>query len=132
LDATVGRPVDSIGVPDGELLLAFADAAVRDEPTLAEIREQLVAAIGPAATGQAVATVAAFSGLVRVADGTGIPVDDGMAAASADLRDRLGLGCYNGAANSEIAAIPAAPFTTVDALWGGVDTPDTDGATKTR
>jgi len=62
--------------------------------------------------------VTAFSGLVRVADGTGIPIDEGLAAASADLRDHLGLASYGGSANSTADDVPATGFTTVDALFG--------------
>ncbi|MGF1596298.1 MAG: hypothetical protein ACFCVK_05110 [Acidimicrobiales bacterium] len=99
----------------GDLLVAFAEAVVTRAHDLIEVRAELVARVGPAAAGQAAATVAAFSGLVRVADGTGIPVDEGMAAASADIRHDLALDRFGGAANTAPAA--PAPFTTVDDLW---------------
>lgn len=89
---------------------------MKDLP-LDELRAKLVAAVGPAAAGQAVATVAAFSGLVRVADSTGIPIDDGLAVASSDFRDDLGLGAYGGSANSANVAELSGAFTEVNALW---------------
>lgn len=98
------------------MLLAFADAAVKGEP-LATLRSELVAAVGAAAAAQAAATIAAFSGLVRVADSTGIPIDAGLASASADIRNDLGLGDYAGAANSSLDTVDAATFVDVDALW---------------
>jgi hypothetical protein len=61
--------------------------------------------------------VSAFSGLVRVADGTGIPIDGGLAAASVDLRGELGLGSFGGAVNSPDADRRASTFTTIDALF---------------
>ena len=47
-------------------------------------------------------TVAVFNGLVRTADASGIPLDDGVVSATADDRDELGLGSYGGAANSDL------------------------------
>ena len=105
-----------MGVPAGAELLAFAEAAVRGEP-LDEHREALVTAVGADGAGQAAATVAAFSGLVRVADGTGIPIDDGLAAASTEIRDELGLNDFNGADNTDFAGTAAGGFQDVDGLF---------------
>ena len=44
--------------------------------------------------------VAVFNGLVQSADGIGIPLDDGMLAATADARAVLGLDRFVGAANN--------------------------------
>jgi len=44
--------------------------------------------------------VAVFNGLVRSADGIGIPLDDTMLAATADARAVLGLDRFVGAANN--------------------------------
>lgn len=116
LNASVGAPVDDYGVAHGAELVAFAEAAVKSED-LDSARQALLAAVGPAAAGQAVATVAAFSGLVRVADGTGIPVDDGLADASGDIRADLGLGAFGGASNSPMAGTATTDMVDVDALW---------------
>lgn len=66
---------------------------------------------------QAAATVSAFSGLVRVADGTGIPIDDGLASASVDIRDDLALEKLAGAANSNLEGTSARTFSTIEALF---------------
>lgn len=95
----------------------FAEAVVRGDDTVADLRTALVDAAGPDAAGHAIATITAFSGLVRVADGTGIPIDDGLAAASADIRQELGLETFGGAANSKVDAIGPAAFTSIDALF---------------
>ena len=117
LDATVGVAVVEVGVEHGDALIAFAEAAVNGE-ALDELRVQLVEAVGAAGAGQAAATVAAFSGLVRVADGTGIPIDDGLASASVDIRKDLELFAYNGAANSSgVDQVGAGQFVDVDTLW---------------
>ena len=44
--------------------------------------------------------VAVFNGLVRSADGIGIPLEDGMLAATVDARAVLGLDRFVGAANN--------------------------------
>lgn len=104
-------------MPHGDLLLAFTEAVVRATDEVDSCRKELLATIGPEATGHAVATITAFSGLVRVADGTGIPIDDGLAAVSTDIRASLALDEYGGAANSELADVTASTFDTIDALF---------------
>lgn len=83
----------------------------------ADLRSSLVRFLGPEATAHAAATVSAFSGLVRVADATGIPIDGGLATASADAREELGLGAYTGAANSDLTGVQPGRFDSIDALF---------------
>lgn len=104
-------------MPDGDVLVRFAEAAVQGSDDLGAARLALIERVGRAGAGQAAATVGAFSGLVRVADGTGIPLDDGMAATSTGIRQELGLDRFSGAANTDIAGVVPTPFTTVDELW---------------
>ena len=56
--------------------------------------------VGTEGLWEAAATVAAFTGLVRFADGTGIQLDEGVLGASADIRARNGIDRFAGAANS--------------------------------
>lgn len=116
LAATVGAETDS-GLEHGALLVSFAEAVVKGDGTVAELRQALVDAAGPERAGHTIATITAFSGLVRVADGTGIPIDDGLAAASGDIREQLGLQDYGGAANSDVDTVEQTGFTTIDALF---------------
>lgn len=55
---------------------------------------------------------AVFHGYVRVADGTGIPVDELVVATSADLREELGINAFAGMENTDvdIDPRPAADF----------------------
>ena len=89
LDTAIGSgdPAES-GIAGGAELLAFAEAAVTGA-SLDGPRSALIASVGMDGAAQAAATVAAFSGLVRVADGTGIPIDEGLASASAEIRVQL-------------------------------------------
>ena len=94
------KPGDA-GVPAGAELLAFATAANRRSADLPQVREALRAVVGDEAVLEAAATVAAFNGLVRVADGTGIQLDPSMLAATTADRAKLGIDDFAGAANSE-------------------------------
>ena len=47
-------------------------------------------------------TVAIFNGLVRTADASGIPLDDGVVSATAADRELLGLDNFSGSDNSDL------------------------------
>lgn len=128
-------PVTDYGFPGGAELLGFATAASRvangTEPSmvadLEAARRRVVSALGPEALVEAAATVAAFNGLVRVADGTGIELDDGMLAASADVRSDLKLDQLTGAANTRRLSIgrdlapSTGPIESVQSLFADHD-----------
>ena len=90
------------GVPHGEALLRFAEAATQGTPDLAQRGDALRAAVGREAFVEAAATVGIFNGLVRVADGTGIPLDAGMNRVSREFREKLGLVAFPGARNTPV------------------------------
>jgi hypothetical protein len=108
---------DRGGVRAGRLLIDYAEAVVRNSDDVARLRSELLEQLGPDATGHAAATVTAFSGLVRVADGTGIPIDGGLAAVSVDTRGELELELLPGAANSDVDQVQSAEFTSIGALF---------------
>lgn len=54
---------------------------------------------------------------MRVADGTGIPIDDGLAAVSAPIREELALAKLGGAANSNLEGVTEQRFTDVESLF---------------
>ena len=83
---------EGAGVPHGALLLRFAEAVLSaDAKTLAQARHELRDALGDAAFCDAAATVASFNAVVKLADGTGIPLEDYKEEATKDLRADLGL-----------------------------------------
>ena len=92
------------GVPHGAELLAFANAAQIDRPSLTRSRDVLEVCVGLDGMLEAAATIAIFNGLVRVADGTGIQLDDGVVSASADYREELGVNAFGGAVNTLTAS----------------------------
>lgn len=97
------------GVPNGQILLEFTDAAHRGGPELAAARDAVVATFGSSGLVEACLTVAAFNGLTRVADATGIALDRGTMAATTDVRAELGLNDLAGARNTGDAVRASGP-----------------------
>ena len=87
-----GSKAGDAGIEHGERLTAFADAAIAGDPAqLASARDALREAAGPAALVDAAGVVGTFDRMVRIADGTGIPLDPVVQAMSSDFREELGL-----------------------------------------
>jgi hypothetical protein len=100
LGAVHGAASDA-GVSNGARLLAFTEAVMGDdEAALARERAALRAVLTPNCFVDVAGVIAAFNVVDRVADATGIPLDDMLLAASADLRERLGLSRFASAANT--------------------------------
>ncbi|HSL58973.1 MAG TPA: alkylhydroperoxidase-related (seleno)protein [Acidimicrobiales bacterium] len=85
------------GIDHGIELLALADAMVRDQPPLVEARAACAAVLDDTQLLGAVATVAAFVLLNRVADTSGIALDAMAAGALDALPAELGLDAAPGA-----------------------------------
>jgi hypothetical protein len=80
------------GIEHGALLTAFAEAAVRgDGAELDTARDALRAAAGSDIVVDAAGVIGNFERMVRIADGTGIPLDGIVDALTADFRGDLGL-----------------------------------------
>jgi hypothetical protein len=87
-----GAKAGDAGIEHGERLTAFADAAVQgDAAQLATARDALREAAGSVALVDAAAVVGNFERMVRIADGTGIPLDGIVDALSGDFRQELRL-----------------------------------------
>lgn len=106
--AVVGADTDS-GVECGRELEAYAVAAHDAPSPSGETETDLDAAttavrraVGDAGWVEAAMTVAVFNGLVRTADASGIPLDDGVVSATAADREELGLDEFGGAENSDL------------------------------
>jgi hypothetical protein len=89
------------GVAHGARLLAFTDAVMRgDDAALAREREALRALLSPPAFVDVAAVIASFNVVDRIADATGIPLDDVMLAMSDEVRRELDLARFPSAANT--------------------------------
>ena len=87
-----GAKAGDAGIAHGALLTAFVDAALRgDSVELATARDALREAAGSAALVDAAGVIGNFERMVRIADGTGIPLDGIVAVMSDDIREDLGL-----------------------------------------
>ena len=95
------RPDRDLGVPGGDLLLAFADAVIGpDRAALDQARDALATGLGPAAVSAAAAIAANFTKNDRIANGLGIPVEPMMLKGSEDIREKLGLNDFRSAVNT--------------------------------
>ena len=82
----------AVGVSCAAQLIEFGEAMLRgDAARKMQAREAIYHALGPAALVDAAAIVASFNAVVKLADGSGIPLEDFKAKATADLREQLGL-----------------------------------------
>jgi len=89
---TEGSKIGDAGIPHGERLVAFAEAAVAgDSAQLATARDELRAALGPEGVVDAAGVIGNFQRMVRIADGTGIQIDGAVRALSEDFRADIGL-----------------------------------------
>jgi hypothetical protein len=85
-----GANTDS-GVPHSSELINFVDGALTGTPDLATARSKLVEAAGAEVTADAAAVIGNFQRMTRIADSTGIPVEEATAAMTTDLRNDLRL-----------------------------------------
>ena len=80
------------GVEHGDVLVSFAEAVVgRDPTTIALARQRVIDAMGVAAMVDAAAVASNFERMVRIADGTGIPLGEGLETRSRAVVDELRL-----------------------------------------
>lgn len=80
------------GIAHGAVLMGFTDAVVAaDKAALAGLRAEIEDAMGAEALVDAAAVAAIFEGLDRVADATGITLEDWKARSTADFRALIGI-----------------------------------------
>jgi hypothetical protein len=79
-------------IPHGALLVEFAEAVLdSNEQRLSAIQAEIRAKMGDVALVDAAAIAATFNAIDRVADSTGIRIEDAKAEATADIRAVLGI-----------------------------------------
>ena len=101
LAAVNGDRAHDPGVAHGTRLLAFTEAVMREgEVDLERERRALRALISPEAFVDVAAVIGSFNVVDRIADATGIPLDEALDAPSAELRRELGLTRFGSARNT--------------------------------
>ena len=91
------------GVTHGAALVAFTEAVMRGTDAEAE-RHALRALLSPEAFVDVAAVIGSFNVVDRIADATGIPLDEALDAPSVEVRRELGLARFASAANTPGAA----------------------------
>jgi len=82
-------------VPAGLELTTLVEAALGDDAAALEDARRVVRhAVGGAGLVDAAAAIASFNAVVKIADGTGIPIEDWKAERTSDLRASLGIDDY--------------------------------------
>jgi hypothetical protein len=110
--------VGDVGIEHSPELLAFTNLVHRGGRALDDTRQSLITSVGADGLVEAAATIAAFNGLVRVADGTGIQLDAGLDGFSHDERARLGIDEFAGAANTDAAPSADETVDSIAELFG--------------
>ena len=92
LSAVIGEADGDGGIANGEILVDFAEAILGvDADRLSECRRTVAKELGNEALVDAAAIAATFNAIDRVADGTGIPIDEERLEPTADFRKDLGI-----------------------------------------
>lgn len=101
LRAINGTDGSDAGVEHGAALVAFVEAAMRkDTAGVERERRRLAALLAPGQFVETAAIIATFEISDRVANATGIPIDEMVDAMSRDFREELKLDEFASAANS--------------------------------
>ena len=101
LHVVLGEDPDQSGIANARALTAFVEAFMsRDEAALTAARSSLVNEMGAEAMVDAAAVAGNFQRMVRIADATGIPVDEQMNKMTQDIQTKLGLRKYASARNT--------------------------------
>ncbi len=95
LAAIVGDGRTDGGVPHGVVLVAFVDTVLGgSDAEFPGVRDSVRSAVGDAGFVDACATIASFNAVVKLADGTGIPLEDWKESRTRDIRDALSIGAF--------------------------------------
>lgn len=89
---TDGAAAAESTIPGAEALVAFVEAALgEDEALITRTRDRVRDQLGSAALVDAAGVIGNFERMVRIADGTGIPLDSFVNVGTEAIRDELGI-----------------------------------------
>ena len=86
-----GGDLEGIDVPAGDLLAQYVDAFYDSPEALRHAGQRLRESLGDGAFVDAAAVVGMYDSVVKVADATGIPIDESKVEVSEDVRELLGV-----------------------------------------
>ncbi|MGK0225151.1 MAG: hypothetical protein ACI9ON_004411 [Limisphaerales bacterium] len=92
LEAITEADDESIGVQDEATLLEIVDAVFYADPVqLEKARERGLAVLGAVALVDAIGVAAAFNGITKIANATGIPLDESTEAQTVEMRQKTSI-----------------------------------------
>lgn len=95
LSVVTGREQGPVGVDHDALLIAIAEAVVAwDWAALAALKQEGAKSLGPQQTADAIGVACAFNGITKVADATGIPLDESTFDRTVEMRDTTGIDSF--------------------------------------
>ena len=95
-NAILGETDGDVGIPHADILVEFTEAVWGDDDARLEAaRRAIIDAMGAAALVDASGITATFNAIDRVADPTGIPLEDFKAEETEDLREDLGINVFH-------------------------------------
>lgn len=89
------------GVTHAAILTALAEQTAAGAAALQETRRRATELMGEQSAIDAIVVASAFNGITRVADATGIPLDENTAETTAAMRQAAGLDAFAYGARSE-------------------------------
>jgi hypothetical protein len=82
----------NLGVENETVLLKIAEAVYKSNPEqMTRCRDEAIAIIGARATVDAIGVAAAFNGITKIANATGLPLDESTASSAQALRRDSGI-----------------------------------------
>lgn len=98
---TDGEAARDSSIPGAAALVGWVEATLEgDAVEVASAREGVARELGPAAMVDAAAVIGNFERMVRIADGTGIPLDAAVNVATESIRAELGVDDFESASNT--------------------------------
>ena len=103
LEAVTGASEGEVGVENESLLLEIADAVYFEESNqMAVVRERALDVIGENAVVDAIGVAAGFNGITKIANATGIPLDDTTEQSTVEMRQMTQIDEYAEAHKSKL------------------------------
>lgn len=101
VSAVAGANAETSGVKHAAELIALCEAALGGSaPERAQARHAVRQTLGDEALVDACAVIGNFQRMVRIADGTGIPLDAPVLMISDDFREAIGIDAYGSASHT--------------------------------
>ncbi len=90
------------GIEHEQELIAVAEAIYEGDPEkLRVIRDKVVSVLGPKKLIDAIKVASGFNGITKIANSTGIPLEDSSEESTVSMRQETGIDAYSEAAKAD-------------------------------